>query len=1478
MSSYTKAKLKEAREAIGSKRWTDAQDAALAVLESEPDNYNANVFLGLALLNLEQFDRAEAAYRKAIAAQPTQSLAYQGLDKFFTQRKAWDKLVEVLTQLADLYLGAEDATKCGECIQRIILIQREEGAKSQRAAALSLVLPGSKYYDLLASLPAPKPTAPLSTTTFDIQMFIHLESLKVLKEVIDLTEYIEKDLVDKEVERKRMRIDGAGKSRETLRNEAGVEVWTSSRLPELYEQVLSHSDASDEDRRSSEGKLLRHLNKLLVALPGDGSPSESSSKADVRTKILEMARGMVIVAVPDELAWSIHLEWQDIARLTALPRHLLRQHIDLFPRSPRSLSFQALLLALRDEQYLNELAETKKLHDVDRSIEGEEDDPLSLALKALELSSTSSTEAGSCLVERIAAQLYLIAQDNTSAVETVSNAQIRLSSLEKDAGLTLSATKAALDSILGVALSHIHGSQNHTKSMRLLDAVLDKQPDDVDALFARGQIEAQAERWEAARGYYLRISQRRVGDGEAEKDDRLLSLHRDPKTESRAELAWCDVKLGRLEEGKSELEETIETLDADAQLEESMRHFSEVDRAKAWWRSAECVVQLAVQGQADFEEAFNRYITSINRCPSFAPAFTSLGTFYEQHRSPADPIRSSKCFQKAFELDPTQFHAAFKLADHYAEEREWDLVAMIARRVVEGEGGAQALEGQAGAIQRHKSQNAWAWKAIGSVRLQHGQPEEAISPLHISLRANDEDATAWQRLGEAYFATGRYAAALKTFHRALELDMDSWQTKCSIAEVRRELGEYEEAILIFEEILQHRPDESSIRVANGETHLVKARKEFSMGYVARAADSFQEALRQALHVNQTDAELRSPWKIVSDACHELSNFGGLPSPADLFEEVISPLLDCLQAADVDGNLPAITAITRTTVEEALATFDTTNDHALPLIALSTYVAKHRVALAAHDDGLVGSAWADLATGLSALSKRSPTPDLATQAISCIKEALNHEPANGLFWTVLGNLTFTTGVKVAQHAYIRAIESSLRDPVPWSNLGFLYLHHGDLELAAQAFVQAQTLDPDHASPWIGQALIAAQRDQLSQALSLFSQAVELCEGSSLEADFGLAKTVFTSLSSSTTASDTDLHSSSFALSAYLSHRPEDATVLHLAALFAERLGQFSLATERIEKASGLLETEYERTEDAAVALRFAIAQSSLGRIRLANGDYSGAQDACRVSLDLLDGAVDEGEDEDEDSPSKVSKSTTLRAKMNALVTLALAQHLSDDTTSALSTLASASEEVAGCNDATLSGVQSHLSTLQAQLQWSLGEHDDAKSQLLEALSHNAKDLRSVISLLAVAIVSEDAELLEAGVGEVEQWTSEELQMADPRGDLDRLKAFNRFWKGNDEGGIAGLQQSQGAVQREKFIEARLRQAIATEDAEKLDGIVEAAGKMLRHDQSSDFLRSLAVAGLVRKTGDGEEADSSELARLSVLLDPSDVGSWKILKMS
>jgi superkiller protein 3 len=70
----------------------------------------------------------------------------------------------------------------------------------------------------------------------------------------------------------------------------------------------------------------------------------------------------------------------------------------------------------------------------------------------------------------------------------------------------------------------------------------------------------------------------------------------------------------------------------------------------------------------------------------------------------------------------------------------------------------------------------------------------------------------------------------------------------------------------------------------------------------------------------------------------------------------------------------------------------------------------------------------------------------------------------------------------------------QDPIVWANLGYLYLKLDDRELANQCFLKAQTMDPDHAPAWLGQAMLADRNGDKEHARGLFVHSVTLSGGS------------------------------------------------------------------------------------------------------------------------------------------------------------------------------------------------------------------------------------------------------------------------------------------------------------------------------------------------------------------------------------------------
>jgi superkiller protein 3 len=322
----------------------------------------------------------------------------------------------------------------------------------------------------------------------------------------------------------------------------------------------------------------------------------------------------------------------------------------------------------------------------------------------------------------------------------------------------------------------------------------------------------------------------------------------------------------------------------------------------------------------------------------------------------------------------------------------------------------------------------------------------AITSFQSALRGEPNDVHAWMKLGLAYRGSGKPVAALKTFARTLELDPSMWQAKFCIGDVRRSIGLLDSAIESFENILQERPDEIGVQVVLAETRLSRARAHLRSGFLTRAEVALGEALDAACTIIESGRGLRVAWKVAAETLSELSNLKN-PVIAETHQKrTIAVLLDALRADKVDSKLGGLDTITVAAVASRLG-----EDHDLPAdvvySALAVIAGKMRVLLGAGEDELVGMAWLDLALAFDSASKLLPAYELAPSkdellrnAMQCLRFALNREPSNAAFWNALGVLAFDLSPRLAQHAFIRAVEVTTRVKSTLCRFGGLLAHH------------------------------------------------------------------------------------------------------------------------------------------------------------------------------------------------------------------------------------------------------------------------------------------------------------------------------------------------------------------------------------------------------------------------------------------------------
>ena len=102
-----KSALKAAKSAIDAKTWDEAKEQANSVLEKDPSNYFAKLFLGRANDGLSRFEEAAQAYDDATKLKPDDTQAWLGLRGLYEGLgpSKVEENTQVGLKLAELYMN-----------------------------------------------------------------------------------------------------------------------------------------------------------------------------------------------------------------------------------------------------------------------------------------------------------------------------------------------------------------------------------------------------------------------------------------------------------------------------------------------------------------------------------------------------------------------------------------------------------------------------------------------------------------------------------------------------------------------------------------------------------------------------------------------------------------------------------------------------------------------------------------------------------------------------------------------------------------------------------------------------------------------------------------------------------------------------------------------------------------------------------------------------------------------------------------------------------------------------------------------------------------------------------------------------------------------------------------------------------------------------------------------------------------------------
>lgn len=538
-------------------------------------------------------------------------------------------------------------------------------------------------------------------------------------------------------------------------------------------------------------------------------------------------------------------------------------------------------------------------------------------------------------------------------------------------------------------------------------------------------------------------------------------------------------------------------------------------------------------------------------------------------------------------------------------------------------------------------------------------------------------------LGDAYVKSGRHMAGLKALQKALEIDPTMWMAHYHIGETYMQLGDYAAAIEAYKAVEAATSGEVGVTAALAEATLALGRVSAAGGFRERSRSAFHAAMGYALGVLTSGRAHRAwAWKVIGDAALALAEREVDAKDIEATAAVLHPVLEHL-VADDDDRRSSVAGL----------------GHASNLLQTApgpNYTVKTAVfafAFRAHllkNDRVSNSALYDLGCALHTLATRSADDRAAATkaAVSAIRLALERDAGDERLWNALGVICASAGPQLAQHALVVSLECYPKDPEVWSNLGFLYLRADERELANACFLKSQTLDPDYARVWFGQAVLAQRDGAGAEASGLFAHAASLSAGSLLEADLALALGAFAPFLTPHARDTGPLHQAAFALARYVAARPEDARAKHLQALVSERLGLTDVAVSALEDATALLEGEFERTESGDAEAGYAAALLNLARVRLAAGEYAQSLGAFSDAAELAAGAQ------------------LAQARLGA----AVAHFWLDDLDASLEAFQAALE--AAKNDVELTD---EIAVLFARTLWSVGGEDAAdaaKSQLME----------------------------------------------------------------------------------------------------------------------------------------------------------------------
>lgn len=1375
----SKAALKAIKSSLDAGQYAKAADQAEEFLQQDDKNYTALLFLGFAREKLGDLDAAEKAIRKAADLKPQDPQAYKGLITLYEKRGSarLDQYHDVAFKLAELYAQQEDRAQCQSVIDKYELFAKKHGSRAQYRRALELILPTSPLYPILEGRV--------------------LQPSLAYQRILESAEAEEKEWINTQIGERRTRL---GAKIDQVTRQVKQEATSKFQIEEKYAALIDWT-RDDDARHDLEQKLFQRMFDNLLVLPKDSKPSQ-------RDKVLNMANGMVIIKLRCLLAWKLALEWVDAEDLSEWDVNILREFVVYFPEDGLGKVLRGFLESNASpfphppaEDTAND-EPPEKLTEADQLIlmnEGLEDSPESL------------------LGHRIMAYTYSHFEDWQSTVDAARKAQTLHKDAEQQYALHLQNSLDGVNLILAKALITFQSPRHHPEAKALFQDILERKPKLTAALLGIGLIFEEDEDFTQAVNFLQQAAER-------DPDNIRIKL----------ELAWCRAQNGELQRGLDELEEVLSSIESEKKSQDLAM------KSVALYRISYCMwhINTSAAARKDKSGPYQYLIASIKANPAYAPAYTLLGIYFQDYGKSKQ--RARVALQKAFELSASELEAAHRLARAFADSGEWDLVELVAQRVV-ASGKARPAPGS------KKKAYSWPYAALGVVQMNKQHYSQSIVSFQAALRITPDDYYSWVGLGESYHNAGRHVAATKAFAKAeiigdgLKLPPEeTWFAKYMLANVQREMGFFDEAIKAYKDVLELKPGEFGVLISLLQTVSESAWAKVELGMYGEAVRLAKYALEVATSIAQDRADFFNLWKAIGDSCSVLGHLKLYAGDAD-----IQVMLVLLEASD-DTGLGVLADVDKVGVELLKAAEE--GDPSLPAdrwLVAAILAHKRAIHASSTDQHAQAVAWYNLGWaeydlyvfGGELIKSRGKTPHrLLKAALKCFKKAIELEAGNFEFWDALGVVTMTLNPKVSQHSFVRSLHLNEHSARSWTNLGVLYLINNDTQLANESFTRAQSEDPEYADAWIGQGLLATLFGNLQEARGLFMHAFDIADASQLPARRHYALSAFDHLLKDPSRSQevSVLLQPLFAMRQYHAHQPSDVIATHLLALFAERVGDYETGAESLIEVCKAAEAEYETSESEEYLVRYAQAKADLARAQLAAGEYSEAVSNAQTALDLSG-------DADELGPAYAE--TRRKWRLSAQITAGLAHSYLQQTERSIGLFEEALQESKGDPD---------IVCMLAQVLWAKGgpaEKEAARSQLFDIVETHPAHVQAVALLAVTGLLDDDQDVLEAVEEDLKA-----LRRGDEIGVLDKIRVTNVLT------GIFGCRP------RPSQADQMLLQPAVIADA--LNGIMLAPGQpqgwlelaqVVPDVDGSNYAAKMAVLNAERQIPPGGNLSAIDLAR-------------------